>query len=58
MKRLTRKRNGMFLGVCLGVAEYLEVDVTVVRLVWTVAAFCGGVGLLAYFAAGFIMPVD
>ena len=56
MKRLYKSReNKMFCGVCGGVAEYLEVDPSVVRLIWLVFAFTG-VGLLAYFAAGFILP--
>jgi phage shock protein C len=56
-KRLTKKRNGKICGVCLGVADYLEVDVTVVRLVWAVSA-CFAVGLFAYVFAAFIMPFD
>ena len=56
-KKLTRKRNGMLCGVCLGVADYLEIDVTVVRLVWAIACF-GVVGFFAYIAAAFIMPLE
>ncbi len=46
-------------GVCSGIAEYLAVDVTLVRL--AVAAgtlFSGGLGLLAYIVAWIIMPRD
>jgi phage shock protein PspC (stress-responsive transcriptional regulator) len=46
-------------GVCSGFAQYLDVDVTLVRL--TVVAgtlFSGGIGLLAYIAAWIIMPSD
>jgi len=43
-------------GVCGGVAEYLGIDSTVVRVVWIVAAFFVGLGILAYLAAVLIMP--
>jgi len=56
-KKLTKKRGGKLCGVCLGVADYLEVDVTAVRVVWAVCACCG-FGLVAYFAAAIIMPFD
>jgi phage shock protein C len=46
-------------GVCSGLAEYLEVDVTLVRLLFAAVIVCtGGVALFAYIAACFIMPVD
>ena len=57
MKRLTRNsREGMFLGVCAGIADYLGIDPTVVRVVWVVSGFLGGVGLFRYLIAAFIMP--
>src|SRR5262245_9147305 len=46
-------------GVCGGIAEYLAIDPTVVRLVWTVLAIVPGCivfGVLAYLVAWFIMP--
>jgi phage shock protein PspC (stress-responsive transcriptional regulator) len=46
-------------GVCSGIAKYLDVDVTLVRiLVITIMILSGGVGFLAYIAAWIIMPVD
>jgi phage shock protein C len=46
-------------GVCAGIAQYLDVDPTLVRLAVVAAFFCsGGLVLLAYIAAIFIMPVD
>ncbi|MDR0325003.1 MAG: PspC domain-containing protein [Oscillospiraceae bacterium] len=56
-KKLTRKRNGMLCGVCLGIADYLEMDVSAVRVLWAIFA-CFGVGILAYVAATFIMPLE
>ena len=43
-------------GVCGGIAEYLNIDPTVVRLVWAVSAILAGCGLLAYIIAAIIMP--
>lgn len=43
-------------GVCGGLAEYFEVDPTVIRLIWAILAFCGGVGGVAYLVAALVMP--
>ena len=43
-------------GVCAGFAEYFDVDVTVVRLVWLFVSLMTGVGLLAYPIAWIVMP--
>lgn len=43
-------------GVCSGVAEYLGIDPTVVRVAWVFSAFFVGVGILAYLVAAMIMP--
>jgi phage shock protein C len=46
-------------GVCAGLAKYMDVDVTLVRILVVAAFFCsGGLVLLAYIVACFIMPVD
>ncbi len=45
-------------GVCLGVAEYFDVDVTIVRLVWLIASVVTGVGLLSYPIAWIVMPEE
>lgn len=46
-------------GVCAGLAQYLDVDVTLIRIMAVAAFFCsGGLVLLAYIVAIFIMPVD
>ena len=59
-KKLTKKRNGkMFCGVCAGAADYLEVDVNVVRIIWAVVSFCTvGVGFVGYIAAALILPFE
>ena len=43
-------------GVCGGIAEYLNIDSTVVRLVSLLAILCVGCGLLAYIVAALVMP--
>jgi phage shock protein C len=58
-KRLVRPRQGRKIaGVCLGFAEYFDVDVTVVRLVWLIASFMTGIGLISYPIAWIIMPEE
>lgn len=44
------------LGVCGGFAEYFGLDPTVVRVIWVLAFFLWGVGLLAYLICALIMP--
>ena len=43
-------------GVCGGIAEYFNIDSTLVRLGWVVFSLLGGSGLLAYLIAAIIMP--
>lgn len=43
-------------GVCGGIAEYFNIDSTLVRLAWVLFIFAGGSGLLAYLIAWMIMP--
>jgi len=42
-------------GVCAGVAKYIGIDVTLVRLIWVILLF-QGVGLIAYIVCAVIMP--
>ena len=51
------KRNGKFLGVCAGIADYTGVDVTLVRIGAVLLAVLGqGIGIIAYFVVGWIAP--
>ena len=50
------KTDKKLCGVCGGLAEYLDVDPTIVRLIVVVATFFAGSGILAYIAAALIMP--
>ena len=55
-KRLTKGHTKMICGVCSGLAEYLNVDVTLVRLGTAVLTAVWGTGLVAYLVAAIIMP--
>ena len=56
-KRLYRsKKERMIAGVCGGVAEYLNADPTIIRLLWVVGSFFWGIGIIAYLAAWIIVP--
>jgi phage shock protein C len=57
-KRLTRSREDrMLAGVCGGIADYLGMDPTVVRLVAVlVGIFSAGTGLIGYLIAAIVMP--
>ena len=48
--------NRMVEGVCGGIAEYFNVDPTLVRIGWVIASFAFGCGLLAYIICAIIMP--
>ncbi|ADL04990.1 PspC domain-containing protein [Lacrimispora saccharolytica] len=55
-KKLYRSDSDkMLCGVCGGIAEYFNVDSTLIRLLWAVLA-CTGTGILAYFIAAIIIP--
>lgn len=57
MKKLTKSRNNKMLsGVCAGIAEYFNIDPTLVRLVWAVLICCAGTGILAYIICAIIIP--
>lgn len=43
-------------GVCGGIAEYLKIDSTIVRLLLVLFCLMGGAGVLAYIIAWLVMP--
>ena len=45
-------------GVCAGVAHYLDMDPTIVRVIWGVLAFGYGAGVVAYIILWIIAPVS
>lgn len=55
-KRLYKTSQGAMLGgVCKGISEYLNIDVTLIRLVWVLISFTS-VGIILYIACVFIFP--
>lgn len=57
IKRLYRsKKDRKIAGVCSGVAEYFNIDPTMVRLLWALSILLWGAGILAYLVAWIIMP--
>lgn len=57
MKRLYRVEEGRKLcGVCGGIAEYLNVDPSVIRVIWAVASIIWGAGVIAYLICAFVLP--
>ena len=58
-KRLYRSNeNKVIAGVCGGIAEYFDMDPTLIRLGWVLFTLLGGSGLLAYILAAVIIPKD
>jgi len=56
-KRLYKSNlNKKLCGVCGGIAEYFDIDPTVIRLAWVVFTLLGGSGIIAYIIAAIIMP--
>ena len=56
-KKLYRNtENKMLAGVCSGIADYFDIDPTLVRLGWVLFSLLGGSGLLAYIIAAIIIP--
>ena len=56
-KRLYKIEEGKKLwGVCGGIAEYFDIDPTIIILIWLILIFCVGTGVLAYIIAAIIMP--
>ena len=57
-RRLYKSRTDkMLAGVCGGIAEYFNIDSTLVRIGLVFFTFCGGSGLLLYIIAAIVMPV-
>ncbi len=56
-KKLTRSLSDKKLGgVCGGFAKYLNVDPTVMRILFLIAFLCGTIGLWVYLVCWLVMP--
>ena len=59
MKRLYRKRTDrMLAGVCAGLADYLNIDPTIMRIIFVVLVFAGLGGVLVYLILWLITPEE
>jgi phage shock protein PspC (stress-responsive transcriptional regulator) len=60
MHKLKRsRRDSKFFGVCGGIAEYLDVDSTIVRLLVVILGLASvGTAIVIYLIAALIMPLD
>ena len=56
-KRIYKNREKkMLCGVCAGVAEYFDIDPTIVRVIWGVGCFAWGAALIAYIVCAIVFP--
>lgn len=59
IKRLYRSRSERMLGgVCGGLGEYLNIDPTIVRIIFIFAGLLGGPGVIAYIVMLLIIPEE
>ena len=59
MKKLYKSsRDKKICGVCSGIAEYFNIDPTMIRLIWVIFCFLGFSGVIAYIIAAIIIPED
>jgi len=57
MKQLRKSNKKIITGVCGGIAEFIKIDPTIVRLlVALICVFTKGIGLVIYIVAAFVMP--
>jgi phage shock protein C len=57
-KKLYRSRSNVIIaGVTAGLADYLQIDVTVVRILFVILTFFNGLGLIIYLAMLILVPV-
>jgi phage shock protein PspC (stress-responsive transcriptional regulator) len=54
MRSSTDKKIG---GVCAGLADYFDMDPTILRVIWLLLVICGGTGLLAYIILWIVLPL-
>lgn len=56
-KRLYKSNTDKKLdGVCAGIANYFNIDPTLVRLAWVIFSLAGGGGVIAYIIAAIVIP--
>ncbi|NMC45943.1 MAG: PspC domain-containing protein [Chloroflexi bacterium] len=59
MKRLYRSRKDrMIAGVCAGLGDYLQIDPTIVRIIFIALVFAGLGGVVVYFILWIVTPEE
>lgn len=59
MKKLYKSRtNKQICGVCGGLAEYFDIDVTLLRILTVVLFFAGTLSIWVYIIAAILMPSE
>jgi len=60
MKQLVSPQKGrMIAGVCAGIGNHVDIDPTVIRLIWVVLTlFSLGTGIIVYLAAWILIPEE
>ena len=56
-KKLTRSNDKVLAGVCGGLAEYFDLDPTIMRLLWIIFGFAScSTGVIAYLICALVIP--
>lgn len=59
VKKLYRSKTDQMLGgVCAGIAKYVSMDPTVIRLLWVLVTLFGGSGVLIYLVLLVVIPLE
>ena len=59
MKKLYRsKTNKKIVGVCAGIAQYFNIDPTIIRIIWAIVTLFGGAGVILYIICAFVIPEE
>ena len=56
MKMLSKSDNKVLTGVCGGIAEYLDCDPMLIRMLWVMISLFAGAGIIVYLVAVVLMP--
>ncbi len=57
-KRLTRSKEKKIAGVAAGIANYLDMDPTIIRILFIIIAFAGGAAILVYLIMWIVVPEE
>ncbi len=57
-KLLRTRKDNVLSGVCGGIANYFNVDVTIIRILWVISSLIGGIGLGTYILCAIIIPKE